>query len=228
MKPISERILFEDNHIIAVNKLSGELSQSDDTGDPSLEDAVKEYIKSKYGKPGNVFLHVVHRLDRPVSGVLLCARTSKSLERLTGLLREREVKKTYWAIISRKPPKIQDELVHYLKRMHTKNITKAYDSKLEGAKESKLSYKLLKSSGKYFLLEVNPETGRHHQIRAQLAETGCPIVGDLKYGYQEPLPDASIALHARKIEFVHPVKKERIIITAPLPAIPLWKLLDGH
>lgn len=224
---VQKRILYEDNHLIAVNKRAGELSQSDDSGDVSLEDLVKSYIKEKHGKPGNVFLHVAHRLDRPVSGVLLCARTGKALERLTGQLREREVKKTYWAVVAAKPPKMQDELVHYLKRLETKNITKAVRSIEPGAKESRLCYKLLKSSGKYFLLEVIPETGRHHQIRVQLAESGCPIAGDVKYGCREPLPDASIALHARSVEFIHPVKKEKKIITAPLPSNLIWNLFNG-
>lgn len=220
------RILFEDNHIIAINKQAGELSQSDDTGDISLEDTVRLYIKEKYNKPGNVFLQAVHRLDRPVSGVMLFARTSKAVERMTGLLREREVKKVYWAIVKQKPPKLHEELIHYLKRMETKNITKAFRSPTSDAKESKLTYRVLKSAGNYFLLEVIPETGRHHQIRAQLSEIGCPIVGDVKYGYAEPLPDASIALHSQKTEFIHPIKKEPVSIEAPRPRSSIWLLFD--
>lgn len=221
---IQKRILYEDNHLIAINKLAGELSQSDNTGDVSLENLAKSYIREKYAKPGNVFLHAVHRLDRPVSGVLLCARTGKALERLTAQLREREIKKTYWALVAGKPPKIQDALVHFLKRLETKNITRVVRSAEPGAKESRLRYKILKSAGKYYLLEVLPETGRHHQIRVQLAALGCPIAGDVKYGYPQPLPDASIALHARKLEFPHPVKKENICITAPLPATSIWNV----
>ncbi len=228
MKLQRDRILFEDNHIIAINKHAGELSQSDDTGDTSLEDTVRVYIKEKYNKPGNVFLQAVHRLDRPVSGVMLFARTSKAVERMTGLLREREVKKIYWAVVKQKPPKLHDELIHYLKRIETKNITKAIHAPTSDAKESKLTYRILKSADKYFQIEIMLETGRHHQIRVQLSEIGCPIVGDVKYGYAAPLPDASTALHARKIEFIHPIKKEPIVIEATPPRSPIWKRFDSR
>lgn len=222
MKAVHGRILFEDNHLLAINKLSGELSQSDETGDISLEEAARGYIKEKYGKPGKVFLQAIHRIDRPVSGALLFARTSKAVERMTGLLREHGIKKTYWAIVGRKPPKLQDELFHYLRRMENKNVTKAFRKPVSDAKESKLTYRVLQTSGEFFLLEVLLETGRHHQIRAQLADIGCPIVGDVKYGYPVPLPDASIALHARSVEFIHPVRQEPVVIVASPPHGQPW------
>ncbi len=221
---IQSRILYEDNHIIALNKLPGELSQGDETGDIPLGDFVKRYIKEKYSKPGDVFLGVVHRLDRPVSGVMLFARTSKALERLTGMLREKEIEKTYWAIVKNKPEKASAELVHHLKRVQGKNITRAFRSSQEDSKESHLSYHVIKTAKNFHLLEIIPHTGRQHQIRVQLAEIGCPIVGDVKYGSAEPLPDASIALHARKLKFIHPVKKELVMIEAPTPENKIWNL----
>lgn len=198
------------------------MSQGDETADSPLGEAVKQYVKEKYSKPGDVFLGVVHRLDRPVSGVMLFARTSKSLERLTGLLRERKIEKTYWAIVKNKPPKLYEELVHHLKREKGKNITKAVSSSQKEAKKASLTYKILKSFNALYLLEIIPHTGRQHQIRVQLSAIGSPIVGDVKYGYPRPLPDASIALHARKIEFIHPVKKEPVTIEAPLPESEVW------
>lgn len=227
MKLRPERILFEDNHIIAVNKLAGELAQSDDSGDDSLEDIVRLYIKEKLNKPGAAFLQAVHRIDRPVSGVMLFARTSKAVERMTGLMREREIKKIYWAIVKRHPSKPQAELVHYLKRLPEKNMTKAYRTPNADSKESKLTYKVIQAVNNHFLLEIELETGRHHQIRVQLAEIGSPIIGDVKYGYSEPLPDASIALHARKVEFIHPVKKEPVSITAALPGSAIWQRFEN-
>jgi 23S rRNA pseudouridine1911/1915/1917 synthase len=215
--------LYEDNHLIAVNKLAGELSQGDETGDEPLGELVKAYIRKTYSKPGAVFLGVVHRLDRPVSGVILFARTSKALERMTALMRSRDIQKTYWAIVEQKPPKLADELRHFLKRESGKNLTRAYSRYRDDAKESSLTYRLLRTCGNYHLLEIIPQTGRQHQIRAQLAAIGCPIAGDVKYGASAPLPDASIALHARKIRFVHPVKKTPLQIIAPPPENELFK-----
>lgn len=222
---IASRILYEDNHLIAINKLAGELSQGDDTGDVPLAETVKQHVKKKYSKPGNVFLGVIHRLDRPVSGVMLFARTGKALERMTAMLRERKIEKTYWAIVKNKPEKSSGELVHFLKRAGGKNITQAFPIRKKEAKESRLTYRLIKTQRNFFLLEIIPHTGRQHQIRVQLAAVGCPIVGDMKYGYPEPLPDASIALHARRLEFIHPVSKEPVIIEAPVPENEIWKLV---
>jgi len=224
---LSGRILYEDNHLIAVNKLAGELSQGDETGDPPLGEMVKQYIKKKYAKPGDVFLGIVHRLDRPVSGVMLFARTSKALIRLTSMLREKRIEKTYWAVVKSKPPQLSGELVHYLQREKRMNITQAFTRARRESRESQLTYHLIKSSGKFHLLEIIPHTGRQHQIRAQLAAIGCPIVGDVKYGYPQPLPDASIALHARKLDFIHPVKKIPVTIAAPLPENKIWNVFAG-
>lgn len=227
MKLSPARVLFEDNHLIAVSKLPGELSQGDKTGDAALGDLVKDFLKEKYAKPGNVFLGVAHRLDRPVSGVMLFAKTSKALERLNAMLRGRDMRKIYWAVVGNTPPQPAAALMHYLTRNEQKNTATAHRHPQEGAKEAKLTYKCLKSFKNRHLLEVELETGRHHQIRAQLAAIGCPIVGDLKYGYPEAQPDASILLHARLLEFTHPVKQTKVSITAPLPENAAWKLFAG-
>jgi len=219
-------ILYEDNHLLAVNKPAGTLVQGDETGDEPLVEICKKYIKEKYNKPGEVFLGVVHRLDRPVSGVVIFARTSKALERMNALFRDRETKKTYWAISKNEPAKGESTLVHWLVKNEAKNKVTAYAKENKEGQRSELSYRLLKQRSGYFLLEVNPVTGRPHQIRVQLASMNCAIVGDLKYGYENPNPDKSICLHARKLEFVHPVKKEKVLIEAPLPKSELWNLFS--
>ena len=219
-------VLYEDNHIIAVNKTCNEIVQGDNTGDTPLSETVKAYIKQKYNKPGEVFLGVTHRLDRPTSGVVLFARTSKALTRLNEMFKSHEqIKKTYWAIVQGCPKVPEARLENWLVRNEAQN--KSYIAK-PGAKEAKqaiLSYKTLVKGEHYTLLEVNLETGRHHQIRCQLAAIGCPIKGDLKYGAKRSNPDGGICLHARKIEFIHPVKKENICITAPVPDDALWRAL---
>lgn len=215
-------ILYEDNHLMAINKPSGVLVQGDETGDTPLVEIAKRYIKKKYDKPGAVFLGVVHRLDRPVSGVVVFARTSKSLERMNALFRERNTKKTYWALVGKKPVPPEGTLIHWLKKDPQKNKTTAFTRETEDALRSELSYKFVRESKGLYLVEVEPITGRSHQIRVQLASMGCAIVGDLKYGYPQALEDASIALHARALEFIHPVKKEVLKLTAPLPHTGLW------
>ncbi len=220
-------VLFEDNHLIIVNKQSGDIVQGDKTGDTPLSEIVKEYIKDKYNKPGNVFLGVVHRLDRPTTGVVVFAKTSKSLERFNKMLRDKKVEKTYWAVVKNKPKKDEDTLTGYLIKNPQNNKSTSYSSEIEGSKKAVLHYKLLKSLDNYYLLEVDLETGRHHQIRCQLASIGCPIKGDLKYGFDRSNKDASIHLHARKIEFIHPVTKEKINITAPTPNEVIWKACDN-
>jgi len=220
--PLKKRILFEDNHLIVVNKLPSEIVQGDKTGDEPLSEALKQYLKEKYHKPGNVFLGVVHRLDRPVSGVLVFAKTGKALSRMNELLKQRALQKTYWAIVKNRPPQTMGKLVHYLERDQKKN--KSFVRKTPGkeSKEAVLSYRLLASGERYHLLEVDLHTGRHHQIRAQLAAIGCPVKGDLKYGFSRSNPDASISLHARMVSFVHPVKNEMLEITADPPHDALW------
>ena len=216
-------IVYEDNHIIIANKRSSEIVQADKTGDATLADAVKAYIKAKYHKPGNVFLGVVHRLDRPVSGLVVFARTSKALSRLADMFRTRQVHKTYWAIVANRPPHDQGELVHWLVRREQQNKSYAYTREVPGSKQAILDYRLIGQSQRYFLLEVNLHTGRHHQIRCQLAQMGCPIKGDLKYGAPRSNPDGSICLHARKIQFVHPVSSQPIEVVAAVPADRLWQ-----
>lgn len=215
-------VLYEDNHIIAVNKQPSDIVQGDKTGDRPLGEFVKDYLKKKYNKPGEVYLGVVHRLDRPVSGVILFARTSKALSRLNEMFREKKVQKTYWAVVKNRPNPIQDTLIHYLKKNQQKNKSTVYNKEDEGSLRSELSYQLIKSLDNYHLLEVDPKTGRHHQIRVQLAKIGSPIKGDIKYGADRTNKDASIHLHARKIEFVHPVKKEPLTIYAKPPKDPIW------
>ncbi len=220
--PFNLDILFEDNHLIIINKRPGDIVQGDKTGDLPLSEIVKLYIKEKYHKPGNVFLGVVHRLDRPTSGAVIFARTSKALSRLNEQLKERKIKKTYWAIIKGKPKVEQAKLTHYLKKNSKNNKSSAYDSIVEGSKKAILNYHLIGSSDNYSLLEVDLETGRHHQIRAQLSKMKMPIKGDLKYGFPRSNKNKGISLHARKLEFIHPVKKETIKLTAPTPPDDLW------
>jgi 23S rRNA pseudouridine1911/1915/1917 synthase len=217
-------ILYEDNHIIAVCKNPSDIIQGDKTGDRPLGEFVKDYIKKKYDKPGEVFLGVVHRIDRPVSGVILFAKTSKALSRLNKLFQERAVKKTYWAVVKNKPVDDSGKLIHYLKKNQSKNKSYAFNREEKGSYKSELDYKVIKNLHSYYLLEVKPVTGRHHQIRVQLSTIGSPIKGDVKYGSKRTNSDASIHLHARKVEFVHPVKKEKIVILAPPPSNdPIWK-----
>ena len=216
-------VVYEDNHIILVNKASSEIVQGDKTGDTPLSETVKEYIKKKYHKPGNVFLGVTHRLDRPVSGLVLFARTSKALSRLNEMFKTKDIKKTCGAIGKDQPPAPAGELVHWLVRNEKQNKSYAYDREVKDSKKAILDYKVIGRSEHYYLLEINLQTGRHHQIRCQLAKMGCPIKGDLKYGAQRSNPDGSICLHARKIEFIHPVSKEMMSFEAPVPESVLWK-----
>ena len=215
-------VVYEDNHLIIVDKSSSEIVQGDKTGDKPLAEMVKEYIKQKYHKPGNVFLGVVHRLDRPVSGLVVFARTGKALARLNEMFRTKEVHKTYWAIVGNCPPAEEGELVHWLVRNEKQNKSYAYDKEKPRAKKAILDYKLIGRSERYFLLEIDLKTGRHHQIRCQLAKMGCPIKGDLKYGAPRSNPDGSICLHARRVRFVHPVSKQEIDVEAPVPEGNLW------
>lgn len=220
-------VLYEDNHIIIVNKAPGEIVQGDKTGDEPLSEMVKVYLKEKYNKPGNVFCGVTHRLDRPTSGVVVFAKTSKALSRLNDMFRNGEIDKTYWAIVRNRPPKESDTLVHYLIKNEKTNKSTAYTTEKPHTKRAVLHYKMIASSQNYFLLEVDLETGRHHQIRSQLAHLGCPIKGDLKYGAPRSNADGSISLHARSISFIHPVSKEKIMLTAPVPQDNLWKAFDA-
>ena len=216
-------IVYEDNHIIIVNKTASEIVQGDKTGDVPLSETLKRYIKEAYAKPGNVFLGVMHRLDRPVSGLVVFAKTSKALSRLNDMFRNGEVKKTYWAIVKQCPPAEEGELVHYLVRNEKQNKSYAYDREVKNSKKAVLHYRLIGHSENYYLLEVDLKTGRHHQIRCQLAKIGCPIKGDLKYGFPRSNSDGSICLHARTVSFIHPVSKKPIEVTAPLPEGNLWK-----
>jgi len=216
------QVLFEDNHIIIINKRVGDIVQGDKTGDKPLSEVVKSYIKDKYNKPGNVYLGVVHRLDRPTSGVVIFARTSKALSRLNQALRDKTIQKTYWAIVKQTPEKEADTLIHYLIKNPKNNKSTAYTSEKQGAKKAVLHYKILKKFDNYSLLEIDLETGRHHQIRVQLAYIGSPIKGDLKYGFSRSNKDGGIQLHARKIKFTHPVSKEILEIEAPTPDDVLW------
>lgn len=216
-------VLFEDNHVLVVNKPAGLLVHGDETGDITLADLAKDYIKQKYNKPGNVFIGVVHRLDRPVSGVVVLAKTSKALTRLNELFRSKKTRKIYWAVVLNKPPQESNTLVHWLVKDATKNVTKAFAKENKAGLRSELNYKLLGAQQGKYLLEVNPVTGRPHQIRVQLASMRCPIVGDLKYGAPQPLPDKSIALHAHTLHFEHPTLKTTITVSAPLPATAVWK-----
>ena len=220
------QILHEDNHLIIINKRVGDIVQGDKTGDKPLSEIVKEYIKTKYNKPGEVYLGVVHRLDRPTSGIVVFARTSKALTRMNALFSNRETQKTYWAIVKNKPLKSEDKLVHYIKRNEKNNTSKAFIKEVPESKLASLEYKIIKNSDNYFALEINLHTGRHHQIRAQLSEIGCPIKGDLKYGADRSNPDGGIHLHAVKLVFDHPVTKEKLNIFAPAPNDLIWNLIQ--
>ncbi len=215
-------ILYEDNHIIIVNKKNNQIVQGDKTGDKPLVDLVKDFLKKKYDKPGNVFCGVVHRLDRPVSGVVMFAKTSKALSRLNQMFKDKDIKKTYWAIVKNRPPKTEDTLTHYISRNTKQNKSYALDNQKYNSKIAILIYKLILSTDKYFLLEINLKTGRHHQIRAQLAKIGCPIRGDKKYGFKRANKNYGIDLHAREISFYHPVSGDFILVTAPVPDDILW------
>jgi 23S rRNA pseudouridine1911/1915/1917 synthase len=229
MKIISNKnnlqILHEDNHLIVVNKRVGDIVQGDKTGDKPLSEVVKEYIKEKYNKPGEVFLGVVHRLDRPTTGIVVFARTSKALTRMNELFSNRETQKTYWAIVKNKPEKSEDRLIHFIKRNEKNNTSKAHIKEVPDSKLASLDYKIFKELNNYFALEINLHTGRHHQIRAQLSAICSPIKGDLKYGFDRSNPDGGIHLHARKLVFMHPVTKEPIIIIAPTPSDSIWDAL---
>ena len=217
-------ILYEDNHFIAINKPPSEIVQGDKTGDSPLSEKLKQYIKEKYNKPGDVFLGVPHRIDRPVSGVLLFAKTGKALGRINEMFRNKEVKKTYWAVVGNRPPAEAGQLVHYLRKNQQANVSRAYEKEVPDSKKAELEYLLKATSENYFLLEVYPHTGRHHQIRAQLSAIGCPIRGDVKYGAKRPNADLSIHLHALRMEFMHPVKKTVVRISCPPPAgDALWR-----
>lgn len=218
-------IIYEDNHIIALNKKPSQIVQGDKTGDIPLSELLKEYLKKKYNKPGNVFVGVVHRLDRPASGVVLFAKTSKALTRLNTLFRDNKISKYYWALVKNRPPQDSDTLVHYLIKNQASNKSVAFDNMKENAKEAILKYNIISSTKSYFLLEINLLTGRHHQIRCQLSKIGCPIKGDVKYGFDRPNKDLSIHLHARKIEFIHPISIELTRIVADPPSDPIWDTL---
>jgi len=217
-------ILYEDNHLIIINKSCGEIVQSDTSGDLSLEQTVKEYLKQKYNKPGEAFLGVVHRLDRPVSGVTIFARTTKALLRMNEMFQERMIRKSYWAVVKDLPSNESGTLTHYIVRNTKTNRSYAYPQERQGSKKAVLHYRHITSSDRYHLLEIDLETGRHHQIRCQLAAIGCPVRGDLKYGYPRSNPNGGISLHARQIQFRHPIKNEEINLIAPLPDEPFWNI----
>lgn len=220
-------VIYEDNHIIAVNKTSSEIVQGDITGDTPLSEIVAQWLKEKYNKPGNVFIGVTHRLDRPVSGLALFAKTSKALSRMNEMFRTGQIHKTYWAIVKNRPQEEQATLTHYLVRNEKQNKSYASDTEKPNSKKAVLSYKIIARSDRYYLLEIDLQTGRHHQIRCQLAKIGCPIKGDLKYGFDRSNPDGGICLHSRKAVFVHPVSKETVEITAPVPAgDKLWQVFE--
>ncbi|WP_255593082.1 RluA family pseudouridine synthase [Mesoflavibacter sp. SCSIO 43206] len=216
------QVIYEDNHIIVVNKRAGDIVQGDKTGDKPLSDVVKSYLKDKYNKPGNVYLGTVHRLDRPTSGLVIFSKTSKALPRLNKMFATKDITKTYWALVKNKPKKDSDRLVHWLKKNPKNNKSYAHSTEVKDSKKAILSYQIIKKLDNFYLLEVTLETGRHHQIRTQLSTIGCPIKGDLKYGFDRSNKDASISLHARNIKFIHPVSKEELDITAPLPKDPVW------
>ncbi|PHK34789.1 pseudouridine synthase [Nostoc linckia z16] len=229
MKIVSTRenlqVLYEDNHIIVINKRVGDIVQGDKTGDKPLSEVVKEYLKEKYNKPGEVFLGVVHRLDRPTTGIVMFARTSKALARLNELFKNRETEKTYWAVVKQKPQPEEATLLHYLVRNEKSNTSRAHAKEVPNSKKASLEYKVLKTLNSYTALEILLHTGRHHQIRAQLAAIGSPIKGDLKYGADRSNADGGIHLHARRLKFTHPVSKETISIVAPVPNDPVWNAI---
>lgn len=216
------QVIYEDNHIIIVNKRAGDIVQGDKTGDEPLSEVVKSYIKDKYNKPGNVYLGVVHRLDRPTTGIVMFSKTSKALPRLNKIFADKQAKKIYWALVKQQPPKTEDTLIHWLKKNPKNNKSTAHIKEIPESKKAILHYKILKKLDNYVLLEVELETGRHHQIRSQLSSIGCSIKGDLKYGFDRSNPDGSIHLHARGLYFKHPVSNEEILVQAPLPDDPLW------
>lgn len=222
-----DNIIYEDNHLLVYNKQVGDIVQGDKTGDTPLSELLKAYIKERDNKPGNVFVGVTHRIDRPTTGIVVFAKTSKALERMNALFRDGGVDKTYWAIVKQVPEKDEDLLVHHLNRNEKQNKSYASDAAKANSKEAKLRYKVIGKSDSYALLEVELLTGRHHQIRAQLSKIGSPIKGDLKYGFARSNPDGGICLHARKVEFIHPVKKEKVEVVAPVPDDSLWKFFEG-
>ena len=223
-KPFS--VVYEDNHLLIVNKAAGVLVQGDKTKDKTLTDYCREYIAKKYNKPGDVFLGVVHRLDRPTTGIVVFAKTSKALTRMNDLFSSRETQKTYWAVVKNKPPKEEDTLVHYIKRNQQNNTSKAHSKEVPESKKASLHYKIINELDNYFALEIELHTGRHHQIRAQLQAIGCSIKGDLKYGFDRSNPDGGIHLHARKLSFIHPVSKEQMTIIASVPQDVIWKSIE--
>jgi len=227
MPVTAKDVLYEDNHLIAICKRAGDIVQVDETGDEPLDEQVKKYIAKTYNKPGGAFLGVVHRLDRPVSGVILFARTSKALERMNAVFKNREVKKTYWAIVRNKPKNPSGTLIHWLVKNPKTNVVTPYNEEVQGSQRAELSYRLVGELNGYFLIEVDPLTGRSHQIRVQLSTMGCPIVGDNKYGYPRGSRKGSICLHARKLQFLHPVKKEPVSIFAKLPVDGFWERFEG-
>lgn len=220
--PNNLQVLYEDNHLIAINKRAGDIVQGDKTGDTPLSEVVKQYIKTKHQKPGNVYLGVAHRLDRPTTGIVVFAKTSKALTRLNKLFAEKDAQKTYWAVVNKMPEKEKDTLIHWLKRNTKQNKSYAHIKEVPDSKKAILDYKVIRSLDRYFLLEIDLKTGRHHQIRAQLAAIGCAIKGDLKYGSDRSNKDGSIHLHARSLSFVHPVKKEMLQLIAPPPEDSVW------
>ncbi len=223
---MKNEVLYEDNHLIAVNKMASDIVQGDKTGDTPLSEIVKSYIKEKYDKPGAVFLGVTHRIDRPTSGVVLFAKTSKALARINKMFQEKTIQKTYWAVVKDAPKNPSGELIHFLRKDQKKNKSFASETEKSGSKKAELSYSLIGTSKDYRLIEIYPKTGRHHQIRVQLSEIGCPIKGDLKYGFPRSNKDGSIHLHARKMAFIHPVKKEPVEIIAPVPKDALWQFFE--
>ncbi|MCG8607273.1 RluA family pseudouridine synthase [bacterium] len=221
--PTKFQVVYEDNHLIVVNKKSGVLVQGDRTGDEPLSEMVKKYLKEKYRKPGDVFCGVLHRLDRPVSGLVMLAKTSKGLTKMNDLFRRRVVRKTYWAITNRRPDEMAGDLTHWLIKDPKRNRTQAYNKPCDTAQKAELNYRILGTLNRHWLMEIMPITGRPHQIRAQLAAIGCPIIGDVKYGYATPNPDASIHLHARRLRFEHPIKREPVDLEGTLPNDRLWR-----
>ena len=219
-------VLYEDNHIIVVNKRVGDIVQGDATGDKPLSEVIKEYLKQKYNKPGEVYLGVVHRLDRPTTGLVVFAKTSKALTRLNESFKNRETQKTYWAVVKNQPPKTKDTLTHFLVRTPKNNQSKAFDKEVKDSKKASLTYEVIQKLDRFFVLEIDLHTGRHHQIRAQLSKINCPIKGDLKYGFDRSNPDGGIHLHARKLTFIHPVQKESMTIVAPTPNEVIWNLVN--
>ncbi len=225
---IKSQILFEDNHLIILNKLSSQIIQGDKTGDTPLSELVKIYLKDTYSKPGDVFLTVIHRIDRPVSGVVIFAKTDKATHRMARIFQKREIKKTYWAIVKNKPEQESGHLINFLKKNEQQNKSYIYNKEVPGSHRAELKYKLIDSSDSYYLLDVELMTGKHHQIRAQLASISCPVKGDVKYGAQRPNKDISISLHARSVSFIHPVKKEELTVIAPVPDEILWQHFEKN